>query len=218
METVSPEAVQRDKHFPFNFIVNVIDGGAFGFSLGFVSFTPIIPLFVSSLTDSAILIGLIPAVHVLGWQLPQVFTARSVSQRKRYKPMVLFLAVQERLPFLGMAAVAWFLPDLGSKVALVLTFTMLAWQAIGGGFTATPWQSLMAKIVPADRWGFFFGTQAAAMDLFANLSAVIAGLILSRIDSPIDFSLCFLFAAVGLVISFFSLALTREDDSQPPEI
>jgi MFS family permease len=218
METLSPEAVQRDKHFPFNFIVNVIDGGAFGFALGFASFTTIIPLFVSSLTDSAILIGLIPAVHVLGWQLPQVFTARSVSQRKRYKPMVLFLTVQERLPFLGMAVVAWFLPDLGPKVALVLTFAMLAWQAIGGGFTATPWQSLMAKIVPADRWGFFFGTQAAAMNLFASLSAVIAGLILSRIDSPIDFSLCFLFAAVGLVISFFSLALTREDDSHPPEI
>src|SRR4030065_2648080 len=102
METVSPEAVQRDKHFPFNFLFNVIEGGAFGFALGFASFTTIIPLFVSSLTDSAILIGLIPAIHVLGWQLPQLFTARSVSQRKHYKSMVLFLTVQERLPYLAI--------------------------------------------------------------------------------------------------------------------
>jgi len=218
MEAPSPEAIQRDKNFPFNFIVNILDGGAFGFALGFASFTTIIPLFVSSLTDSAILIGLIPGIHVLGWQLPQLFTARSVSQRKRYKSMVLFLTVQERLPYLAMAAVAWFLPGLGSRIALILTFIMLAWQAMGGGFTATAWQSLIAKIVPAGRWGFFFGTQAAAANLFASLSAVFAGLILDRVDSPLDFTLCFLIASVGMVISYFALALTREEDSLPSEV
>lgn len=217
MASLLPETIQRDKHFPYNFAVNVMDGGAFGFALGFASFTTIIPLFVSSLTDSAVLIGLIPAVHVLGWQLPQLFTARSVSQRKRYKPMVLLLTVQERLPFLAMAGVAWFMPSIGTKAALILTFIVLAWQAIGGGVTATPWQSMIAKIVPGDRWGFFFGTQAAAANLFASISAVLAGLILDRRDSPLDFTLCFLIAAVGMFVSYFFLSLTREEDSRPPE-
>jgi MFS family permease len=117
-----------------------------------------------------------------------------------------------------MAMVAFYLPELGARTALILTFLMLIWQAVGGGFTATPWQSLMAKIVPADRWGFFFGTQAAAMNLFTSLSAVIAGLILDRVDAPLDFTLCFLFAFLGLIMSFFALSLTREEDSQPSEI
>jgi MFS family permease len=215
MAAQSSESILRDKHFPFNFTVNLIDGAAFGFAMGFASYSTIIPLFVSSMTDSAILIGLIPALHVLGWQLPQLFTARSVSQRKRYKPMVLFLTIQERLPFLGLAVVAWFSPELGTELALFLTFVMLAWQAIGAGFAATPWQSLIAKIVPPDRWGFFFGTQASAMNLFASMSAVLAGLILERKDTPLDFTLCFLLACIGMTISYFSLGLTREEDSQP---
>lgn len=215
MESLPLEVIQRDKHFPFNFVVNVIDGAGFGFALGFASFSTIIPLFVSSLTDSAILIGLIPAVHVLGWQLPQLFTARKVSQSARFKPMVLFMTIQERLPFLTMAGVAWFLPVIGSKIALVLMFFMLAWQACGGGFTATPWQSMIAKIVPTGRWGLFFGTQAAAASLFSSLSAVLAGLILDRNDSPLDFTLCFLFSAVGMIISYVFLSMTREEESHP---
>ena len=215
MVTQTPETILRDKHFPFNFLVNMIDGGAFGFALGFASFSTIIPLFVSSLTDSAILIGLIPAIHVLGWQLPQLFTAQSVAQRKRYKPMVLLMTIQERLPFLGLGIIAWLVPELGITTALILTFFMLVWQAIGGGFAATPWQSMIAKIVPTDRWGLFIGTQAAAASLFMSLSAIIAGVILERNESPLDFSLCFFMACIGMVISYFALGLTREEDSHP---
>lgn len=218
MEAQTPESILRDKHFPYNFIVNVLDGGAFGFGMGFASFSTIIPLFISSLTDSAILIGLIPAIHTLGWQLPQLFIARSVSQKKRYKPMALALTIQERIPFMGLAVLAWFSPGLKSSTTLLIAFFMLAWQAIGAGFTATPWQSLIAKIVPNGRWGLFLGTQAAAMNLLAGVSAVLAGLILDNNDSPIDFTLCFLLACVGLIVSYFSLSLTREEDSRPIEI
>lgn len=218
METLTPDTNQRDKHFPFNFVVNVADGGAFGFALGFASFSTILPLFVSSMTDSAILIGLIPGIHVLGWQLPQLFVAHSVSQRKRYKPMVLLLTIQERLPFLALAAVAWFLPSMEHKVALLLTFLLLTWQAVGGGFAATAWQSMIGKIVPGNRWGIFYGTQAAAASLFASISAVLAGLILERVDSPLDFTLCFLITATGMVVSYFFLSLTREEESKPSEV
>jgi MFS family permease len=218
MEAPSPEIIERDRHFPFNFTVNMIDGAGFGFALGFASFTTIIPLFVSSLTDSALLIGLIPAIHVLGWQLPQLFTARSVARRKHYKPMVMFFTTQERLPFLAMAAVAWFVPGFGPRVALIITFLTLIWQAVGAGFTATPWQSMIAKIVPADRWGIFFGSQSAAANLFASGSAVLAGVILDRFDSPLDFTLCFLLSSVGMTISYIFLGLTREADSLPPAV
>ena len=54
-----PEPVNAThKHVRFNAIVNILDGAFFGSALGFASFTTIIPLFVSQLTDSAILIGL----------------------------------------------------------------------------------------------------------------------------------------------------------------
>jgi len=75
------------KNLLHNFLVNLIDGGFFGFGIGFASFSTVIPLLVSQLTNSPILIGLIPAIHSMGWQLPQLLTAKKVSQLPQLKNM-----------------------------------------------------------------------------------------------------------------------------------
>ncbi len=193
-----------------NFTVNLLDGGFFGFAMGFSSFVTIIPLFVSQMTDSALLIGLIPAIHNVGWQFPQLFTAGWVSRMRRYKPAVLAITILERLPFLGLAAVAWFGATLGGKTALFITFILLTWQGLGGGFTANPWQNMIAKIIPNDRRGTFFGMQAAAGNLLASIGAVASGLLLDRLPSPLDFTLCFLANSLLMAISWGFLSATRE--------
>jgi len=199
--------------YRFNFFVNMMDGAFFGLALGFASFLTIVPLFVSTMTDSAVLIGLIPAIHTVGWQLPQLFTVERVSKLRRYKPMVLLMTIHERVPFLGLAIVAALLPVVGSKVALILTFVMLVWQGMGGGFTATAWQSMIGKIVPAEWMGTFFGSQGASASLLMSGSAVLAGIMLERLDSPVDFASLFFLASLAMVISYVFLALTREPDA-----
>ena len=207
---------KNQKNLRFNFTVNVIDGGFFGAALGFASFMTIIPLFVSNLTDSAILIGLIPAIHAVGWQLPQLFTAPRVSRLSLYKPMALVLTLIERLPFIGLAIVAWFSPQLGVKWSLILTFFLLIWFGFGGGFTATAWQSLIAKVIPTRLHGTFFGVQSAAVNLLAGVSAVLAGIVLVTYDYPLDFTLCFILASISVAISFVFFAMTKEERHTTP--
>jgi MFS family permease len=207
--------IEINKHLRYNFTVNVMDGAFFGFALGFASFVTILPLFVSTMTDSAILIGLIPAIHSVGWQLPQLFTARQVTRLSRYKPTVVLRTIHERLPFLGLAAVAWFLPALRREVALLLTFGLLTWQGLGGGFTATAWQSMIGKIIPAKRRGIFLGTQSAAANFLASGGAVLAGILLERLDSPLDLTICFLLASICMAVSWVFQAKTREPDRPP---
>lgn len=202
-------------HLKFNFTVNLLDGAFFGFALGFASFVTIIPLFVSKMTGSALLIGLIPAIHTVGWQFPQLFTAQRVARQPRYKPMVMVMTIHERLPFLGLALVAWTIPTIGVQTALILTFILLIWQGIGGGLTATAWQSMVGKIIPADIRGTFFGAQSSAANLLASISAILAGWILQEIDSPQDFTINFLFAFLAMAISWIMLSLTREPAHQP---
>ena len=215
MATLTPGIIKQNKNIPFNFIVNVIDGGLFGLGLGFASLTTVIALFVSNLTDSAILIGLIPAIHVMGWQLPQIFTAHRVAQQKRYKPMVMFFTVHERLPFLGLAIVSWFIPNIGPKVALILTFTLLVWQGFGGGFTANAWQNMIGKIIPRERWGVFFGLQSAAGNLLSSVGVGIAGILLQNNVYNNGFTVCFLLAVGAFIISYVALLVTREEESVP---
>jgi len=214
---LSPVEVFVRKHLRFNFLVGLLDGGAFGLGMGFGSFTAIIPLFVHHLTDSALLIGLVPAIHNMGWQLPQLLTAGWISGVRRYKPLTLAMTVHERLPFLGLALLALLMPGSSKPVILTLSFLMLVWQGFGAGLAANPWTNLVSKVIPQEMHGTFFGTQSAAFNGLAGVSALAAGLILSRVDSPRSFSVCFALTFAFMALSFIFLALTRETDSPRAE-
>ena len=212
------------KHLRYNVIVGLLDGGFFGVAIGFGSFGTILPLFVASMTDSATLIGLVPAIHASGWLLPQLFTANYTARLRRYKRTVLLSTIHERVPFLGLALVALLLPKIGLQAGLIITFMLLTWQGLGGGFTANSWTSMISKIIPPESRGTFFGTQAAVANLFISAAAVGAGYLLDWYVSPFDFVACFLIASVFFTISWIFLALTREpadyektiEESPPP--
>lgn len=197
-----------------NYIVNLLDGGFFGLAMGFASFSTILPLFVSTLTNSATLIGLIPAIHNAGWQLPQLLTAKKLSRMLRYKPFVMLATIHERLPFVGMAIVAFLLPGIGKDLALFLTFLFLVWQGLGGGITANAWQNMVSKVIPPDFLATFFGFQSAASSLLSSGGAVAAGLLLENLQTPLDFTVCFLIASFFMAFSWFFLNMTRESEKQ----
>ena len=211
---MNPELLRYLRH---NTLVNLLDGATFGFGMGFASFVTILPLFVSTMTDSPVLIGLIPAIHAAGWQLPQLFIAGWVSRQSRIKPMVVALSSLERLPYLGFAIIAFLLPKIGIQTGLILTFGMLVIQGLGAGLTANPWQSMIAKIIPGERRGTFFGVQAGVANLLASVGAVFAGLILGNIGGPRGFGWSFMAASVLLAVSWYFLNLTREPANAPAD-
>lgn len=218
LTTLEKEVRQNLKH---NLIVNLWDGGLFGVALGFASFSTILPLFVATMTDSALLIGLVPAIHAVGWQFPQLFMAQRIARLRAYKRTVLLTTIHERIPFLALALVALLIPLIGKQAALILTFLLLAWQGLGGGVTANTWTSMIAKIMPPDSRGTFFGFQAALANLLLGGAAIGAGYLLDAFAAPIGFIFCFLIAFVFFALSWGALALTREpedNDKLIPEV
>jgi MFS family permease len=198
------------KNLKHNIIANMGDGSIFGFAFGFSSFSTVIPLFVATMTNSATLIGLIPAIHAMGWQLPQLFTAKLIKRKQYIKPYVVQMTIQERLPFLGLAIIGLLLPKIGNTSALVLTFLVLIWQGLGSGLTANAWQIMISKVIPGEFRSTFYGSQAAGSNLLASIGAILAGIILSKISSPYSFATCFFIASALYVISWFFLNSTRE--------
>ncbi|MFN6515816.1 MAG: MFS transporter [Nostoc sp. CreGUA01] len=205
--------IQKDLRH--NFTVNVVESGFFGLGSGFASYITIIPLFVSGFTDSALLIGLIPAIPRLGWQLPQLLTADKIARLQYYKSTVMLLTIHQKLPFLGLALVALLDLQLNNKAILELTFAILIWQGLGSGFSAIAWQSMVAKIVPSGKLGIFYGSLAASANLMSICGAVIAGLLLKQIAQPFNFALCFLCASLAMALSWFFMSKTREPVSSP---
>lgn len=210
METIN----DLHKNLKHNYIVNLLDGGFFGLGLGFASFSTILPLFISTLTNSATLIGLIPAIHNAGWQLPQLLTVKRLSRMLRFKPFVMLATIHERLPFVGLALIAFLLPGIGKEAALIFTFLFLVWQGLGGGITANAWQNMVSKVIPSDYLATFFGFQSAAASLLSSGGAVAAGYLLENLQSPLDFAVCFLITGFFMAVSWLFLNMTRESEKQ----
>ncbi len=200
----------EQKYLKHNIAANMGDGSIFGFAVGFASYSTVIPLFVATMTSSATLIGLIPAIHQMGWQLPQLLTAKFIKRLQYVKPFVVRMTIQERIPILFLALVGLFLPVIGKTLGLILTFLLLIWQGIGSGLSANAWQIMISKVIPGEIRSTFYGFQSAGSNLLASIGAVLSGIILSKLKTPFDFSTCFFIASGLYVISWFFLNATKE--------
>lgn len=196
-----------------NIIVNLLDGGFYGLAIGLASFTTILPLFVSTMTNSAILVGLVPSVHNMGYLLPQLFTSKKVARQAKLKSLVLRNSINERLPFLGLAIVAFLAPQIGATATLVMTFLLLIWQGLGAGLAANAWQNMIGKVIPPTYLATFFGVQAAFSNLLASGGAILAGYLLEQNPGTTGFALPFLCTSFFMAVSWFFISRTREEPS-----
>ncbi len=208
------DQIQRD--FRWNFSVNVLEGAFFWFGASFAASATILPLYVSHLTDSRVLIGLISAITGAGWYLPQLFTANYVAKLPVKKHMVIRVGLfSERLPILVMTASVFLFAARSPRLALVLFFCTLAWHTMGAGIIAIAWQDMLAKVIPVNYRGRLLGLANSAGSAAGVLGAAVAAGILARFPFPTSFGICFGLTFVFIMLSWFSLALTRESPSPP---
>jgi MFS family permease len=219
--TLTPEDTPNPKiakHFRRNFLVNTGDLVLWHFGDSFVSVDTILPVFVSTLTSSPILIGAVRALWQAGWFLPQLFLAQTVEKRKRQLPLVLVLGLLERLPYLIIGLAILWLPKLSPDTAVVLFMILYAWKSFAGGFVALPWQEMIARIIPVTRRGRFIGTSHLIGRLMGALAGVLAGIILTRIVYPNNYATLFFTTFVIISISWIFLSRTKEPVKEIPVV
>lgn len=203
-------------HLRRNFLFNTLHQLTLYFGDSFAAYQTILPVFAATLTNSPVLIGLVPAIVDAGWYLPQMFFAPVLERLPRRKPVVLIAGVIERLPYLLMALLAGWLSQQREGVAIGVFLFLLSWKALTGGFAGLAWQDFIAKVIPGWLRGRFFGVSHFGGKLFGLAAASITGVILARMPYPRNYSLIFLLAFAGLSLSLVFFALTKETDSPPP--
>ena len=120
--------------------------------------------------------------------------------------------VVERLPFwiLVVAAVAsarW--PGL----SLALFLTAYGWRTMGGGAMGPAWQDMIARVIPLDRRGRFWGLSSSLGVGCGVAGSLLSAWLLRTLPFPDSFVALFAMAASLVTISWFFLAQTRE----PPQ-
>jgi MFS family permease len=210
-----PEVVMRFKR---NFFVNLMDAGFWFFGDSFVAAYTIMPVFMSTLTDSPILIGLIPALEGAGWFMPQLFLAKYLEGKSRRLPIVLKLGIFDRLPFLLLALSAFFILRVNQTVAIVVFLLIYGIKVFSSGVVALPWQELIATIIPVSHRGRYWGYALILGKLMGMVGAFIAGLMLAKIEYPLNYTYMFTVGFVCAAISygFLSLNIEPEIERKPP--
>ena len=205
--------IRRD--FQRNFLANIADMATWLFGISFISVNAILPVFASRLTESPVIIGLIPALLDAGWFLPQLLLAPLVERAARKLPLVLRLGALERVPFLFLPLVALWAPTLPPGLGITVFLGLIAWRALGSGVVAAPWQEMLAKLIPVTHRGRFFGVGHLVGQFLGVGGSALAALILARWPYPHNFAVSFGVGAIGIWLSLLFLSFTREP-AQPP--
>ncbi|MFZ3151111.1 MAG: MFS transporter [Anaerolineaceae bacterium] len=207
--------VQVANNFKHNVYVNTFDLMFFTFGDCFVSINTIMPVFAANLTDSPLLIGLIPAIVNFGWFLPQLFLSGHVSRLKRKLPFARKMAVIERIPYLLMPLMALLVPHVSKNTALIMLFIVMTLRGLASGMVALPWQEVLASVIPLSHRARFFGVSRVMAQIVGVLGSLVATLVLSKLPYPYNYALGFAIAVVAQWISFAFYSRNKEPEPEP---
>jgi MFS family permease len=198
------------QNFRHNFTTNFTDSIFWLMGDSFVSVSTIIPVFASTLTDSPVLIGLVPAVIDAGWFIPQLLMAGYVHRLRQKMPFARIMAIMERIPYLVLPLTAFILRWVSKDLALVFFLLVVAWRGIASGMVALPWQEVIASVIPSQVRSRYFGVSHMFGRILGVLGSGISSIILANLVYPNNYALSFMIGAVFIWISYFFFARTIE--------
>jgi MFS family permease len=196
-----------------NVAFGVTNGALLQLGDTFIHPTLVLVVFVSQLTTSNLLVGLVPALSVGLWFLPQFLSAALVQGRRRQLPWAAWASVVRAAAVGGLGAAT---AAIGERdPSLLLTVFVLAYAVynLAAGFAFVPLVELSARVIPADRRGLFFSQR----NFWGGLLAFLAGFVINRALAVEDASLSATFGTLFFA-SFAALCLASYTTVQMSEV
>ena len=200
-----------ERNYRHNFIANVLDGTFFWFGLSFIASSTVLPLYVSHFTDSSFLIGLVAFINSFCVLAPQLFTSNWVARVpvKKVFPVTAGFFL-ERVPIFLMGPSVLLFAANQPAAALVAFFILYAWHCTGAGLIMVGWEDMLAKVIPLDRRGWFYGISNFLGTAAGILGAILVSWLLANRPFPQGYMLSFALGGVLILLAWIALAQTRE--------
>ena len=182
----------------------------FNFAWAFTNGSTVLPLFISKLTSSNILVGLASTLEALGWFLPQMAVAAVTLHQKDQMPLYVKMAFLRGGSFLLLAMVVFFSKAVNPFCLLIGFFFLFSIYALGGGLAGVAFTDVVGKTIPQGKRGSFFGMRM----FFGGGLAALAGILIERIlrthNFPKNFGIMFTVAAALIILALLSFSLVKE--------
>ena len=199
-------------HYRRNFIALVVDFVGFGLGFAFYSPSIVLPAFVSELTSSAPLIGLISTLLMGSWLLPQLIAANYLTGQKRRKPYLVIPAALGRSTLFLLAGIVYLWAGRWPTLTLIAFYLCVTTFMSCDAVTSVAWFDMWAKLIPSARRGRMVGLGQVLSGLMTIGAAELVRRILSPTGPPFpaNYALLFLLAGVAMMISLGALLCLSE--------
>ncbi len=193
------------------------DGTFFSLGSAFVEANTVLPAFVSTLTSSPLLIGLVSTIRSFGYLVPQIFVAGYIERLAWKKPFMMRSGYVQRAGVLGMALSA-LLAARSPTLALAVFYGCLVVLAFGDGISSLPWMDLVAKTIPADKRSGLFGK----MQGVGGIAAFLGGFLIQRllgasVRYPYSYALVMFLGFFSFCGSLACMHLIRDPGGRVPD-
>lgn len=211
MVRCSISAVERTRRIDRNFWLGVSNGVFVNGGEAFFNSSLVIAPFLAQLGTSPIVIGLIPALRVGFFFLPQLLVANRLSHEPLKLKYYRVTSTVRNAAFFAMTGVVLFAGGLDPAFVALIVVVMVAINAVSSGIGGVPFADVTAKIVPHARLGTFW----AIRNVLGGGIALVAGFVLreilgSDIPFPRNFGYIFLGGTVLASIGNASFSFVKE--------
>jgi len=192
--------------------MGVLNGALFNAALAFLSGSTILPVFISQLTDSRVLIGLFSTLESFGWFFPQLFAAVFIAHRSRVLGFYNSLSWL-RLAFFAMAIGGIFIfsdDPHAILIAFALGFTLLS---IAAGFAGVAFTEIVGKTIPVNKRGSYFGLRMLIGGALAALEGLAVKRIIAAFPFPFNFGYLYISAFILMFFGLATFAYIREPET-----
>src|SRR5438270_494735 len=145
-------------------------------ALAFASPATVLPAFAAWLGAPTRVVRPSPAVLTVGWFLPCLFAAPYTEGLARKLPFLVRWTLWERVPFLVLAAAAYWMAEWAPGATLAVLLAMLLMVTGVGGLLMPAWMDLIGRAVPMTMRGRFF----AVTSVVASIRGLGAGGVADR--------------------------------------
>jgi len=184
----------------------------FGLGLVFASTTTILPAFVSHLTGSAVLVGLIISLTEGAWRAPQLLFANQLANKPYKKRYLVRAGLIGRPAYLLLAAALAAGVARYPVLAVALFFLLHTTMYVAMSVDTIVWWDVLAKAIPARRRGRVLGSSTALRGTISIGVGVLLAYLFGNSGPgfPAAYTICFAAAGICFMLSLASWMLVVE--------
>lgn len=191
-----------------SFILGVVNGALFEFAERLIDPPLVLTWFVSRLTSSNLLVGLVAPLGDAGWFLPQVFIAGIVQRMPRKMLSYTLASVVRAIAWFLVAAAVWLVDD--PTLLLVAFFTLYGVARLAAGLGGLGFFEVVAKTIPANRRGSFFAWRLLTGGILGLGAGVVTREVLNRFAFPHGHALLFVIYDAVIIPAMLAFIIIRE--------